>query len=348
MNSAYFDWQASNVGNGQPTIVQVITGMRTARDLRSVLLEALYAMDGDSQPKNFLCLLLGSGFTRQRLEREVQDLKRVTRADLRDRIQVVNVRMPADLRASHIPGVPEECLAVLNQKVLHALMVKPTTSSREAVVGQLLYRWINRMDPVRTAELAELSGASLPTVYAALKTIDSNCLHRDEDRRISLAGFTADAWQKWLALSTDSPSVKYVDRSGSPRSPEKLARAMAKLQRSDVAVGGVLGAMHHYPELDITGAPHLDIVVHGSPSTDLSFVAELDPGLVRDDTPGAYAVVMVHFVNRPFSLFETRDGMVWADVLECMVHLWDAHLIYQVENLIRHIAPGGLGGPLGD
>jgi hypothetical protein len=56
----------------------------------------------------------------------------------------------------------------------------------------------------------------------------------------------------------------------------------------------------------------------------------------------------VHFVNRPFSLFETQGGVVWADVLECMVHLWDAHLIYQVENLIGHIAPGGLNGQLGD
>lgn len=348
MNSAYFDWHASNVGDGQPTIVQVTTGMRTARDLRSVLLEALYAMDSDSQPKDFLCLLFGSGFTRQRLAREVHDIKRVTRPDLRDRIQVVNVRVPADLRDSQLPGVPEECLAVLTQKVIDALMAKPTTSSREAVVGQLLYRWINHMEAVRTAELAELSGASLPTVYAALKMVDPTCLHRDEDRRVSLSGFTANAWQQWLTLSTDSPSVKFVDRSGSPRSPEKLARELAKLQRSDVAVGGVLGAMHHYPALDITGAPHLDIVVHGSPSADLSFVAELDPGLVRDDTPTAYANVMVHFVNRPISLFETRDGVVWADVLECMVHLWDARLIHQVENLINHIAPGGVSNALRD
>lgn len=348
MNSANFEWNASNVGDGQPTIVQVTKGMRTARDLRTVLLEALYAMDSDRQPKNFMCLLFGSGFTRQRLEREVQDIKRVTRPDLRDRIQVVNVRVPADLNPSLLPGVPEECLTVLTRKVIDALMAKPITSSREAVVGQLLYRWLNDMEPVRTSELAELSGASIPTVYAALKTVDPKCLQRDEDRRVFLSGFSADDWQKWLTLSTDSPSVKFVDRSGSPRSPEKLARQLAKLGRSDVAVGGVLGAMHYYPALDITGTPHLDIVIHGSPSTDLCFVAQLDPGLERDDTPSAYAKVMVHFVNRPFSLFDARDGVVWADVLECMVHLWDAHLIHQVENLIRHLAPGGLPAPLGD
>lgn len=348
MSNAYFDWNASNAGDGQPTFVQVTMGMRTTRDLRSVLLEALYAIDRDQQPKNFLCLLFGSGFTRQRLEREVQDLKRVTRPDLRDRIQVVNVRAPSDLSQTQLPGVAEECLKALRQKVMVALMAKPTSSSREAVVGQLLYRWINDMEPVRTSELAELSGASIPTVYAALKTVNPQYLQRDEDRRVFLSGFSADDWQKWLTLSTDSLSVKFVDRSGAPRSPEKLSRELAKLGRSDVAIGGVLGALHYYPSLDITGTPRLDIVVHGSPSTDLSFVAQLDPGLERDDAPQAYANVMVHFVNRPFSLFETRDGVVWADVLECMVHLWNAHLMHQVENLIGHIAPGGLPAPLGD
>jgi hypothetical protein len=244
--------------------------------------------------------------------------------------------------------VPAQCLKTLTQKVIDVLLAKPTTSSREAVVGQLLHRWISGAEPVTTSELAQLSGASLPTVYAALKTIDARCLQRDESRRVFLSGFTAEAWQKWLTLSTDAPSAKFVDRSGAPRSPEKLARELAKLQRSDLAVGGVLGAMHHFPTLDITGAPHLDIVVHGSPSTDLSFITELDPGLERDDSPRGFANVMVHFVNRPFSLFETQGGVVWADVLECMVHLWDAHLIYQVENLIGHIAPGGLNGQLGD
>jgi hypothetical protein len=251
-------------------------------------------------------------------------------------------------RAGNIPGVPAQCLKTLTQKVIDVLLAKPTTSSREAVVGQLLHRWISGAEPVTTSELAQLSGASLPTVYAALKTIDARCLQRDESRRVFLSGFTAEAWQKWLTLSTDAPSAKFVDRSGAPRSPEKLARELAKLQRSDLAVGGVLGAMHHFPTLDITGAPHLDIVVHGSPSTDLSFITELDPGLERDDSPRGFANVMVHFVNRPFSLFETQGGVVWADVLECMVHLWDAHLIYQVENLIGHIAPGGLNGQLGD
>ncbi len=349
MDDACFEWNASATGDGPATIVQVSLGMRTARDLRSLLLEALYALDADSgQTKNALCLLLRSGFTRQRLQREFDDIQRVIRPDLRERIQVLDVKSPAELTAKLLPGVSEERRQALQRQVIDTLFAKPKTSSREAVIGQLLHRWIKQLEPVSTKQLAELSGASLPTVYAALKTLDPACLQRDDERRIFLAGFRAQDWQQWLTLSAESPSVTFVDRSGAPRSPQKLARALAKLNRSDVAVGGVLGAMHYFPELDITAAPHLDVVVHGGPSTDLSFVTQMDPGLERDDSPKAFASVVVHFVNRPFSLFENQEGMVWADVLECLVHLWDARLIYQVEHLINHIAPVGVATTLRD
>lgn len=238
-------------------------------------------------------------------------------------------------------------LTELEKLVADALSGKPTTSSRETVVGALLHRWINRLPPVKVSELAALSGASIPTVYAALKNVEPSCLLRDDDRRLSLKCFSTEAWQKWLSISTDGPSAKFTDRSGSPRSPEKLARQLAKLGRQDVAIGGVLGAKHHFPGLDITAAPHLDIVVHGTQHADLSFIEQLDPGLVLDDSIDAHGHVIVHFVNRPYSLFETKDGVVWADVLDCMVNLWDSHLVHQVEDLINHVAPGGLREPVG-
>lgn len=369
--------------------VQVTTGMRTARDLRSMLMDAAYSLRG-SDKQTFLCLLFKSGFTTRRLVQEVERFRTVVREDLGSRVHVRALNSPSDLshalpRNNHDSEMKElqarvaEALSdkpktlsrlevvearladarfdnpmhslqmnALEARVAEALSDKPKTSSREAVVGTLLHRWINRLPPVRVPELAVLSGASIPTVYAALKTIDPSCLHRDDDRRLSLEGFSAEAWQKWLSISTDGPSAKFVDRSGSPRSPEKLARQLVKLGRQDVAIGGVLGAKHHLPGLDITAAPHLDVVVHGTQHTDLAFIEKLDPGLVRDDSMDAHGHVIVHFVNRPNSLFEMQDGVVWADVLDCMVNLWDAHLVHQVEDLINQIAPGGLRAGIKD
>lgn len=77
--------------------------------------------------------------------------------------------------------------------------------------------------------------------------------------------------------------------------------------------------------------------MHGTPHTDLSFIEQLDPGLERDDSNDAHGHVIVHFVNRPNSLFETKEGGVWADVLDCLVTLWRAQL--------QHIATGRLREP---
>jgi hypothetical protein len=117
-----------------------------------------------------------------------------------------------------------------------------------------------------------------------------------------------------------------------------LVKKLLAFGRNDVAVGGVLGATHHYPAIDITGAPRLDILIHGTHHADLSFIEQLDPGLERNDSPEGNAHVVVHFTNRRESYFEVQNGEVWADVLDCLVHLWKAGLTHQVEDLITHLA----------
>lgn len=320
--------------------------MRNARDLRSTLMDgALSLAQGDTQA--FLCLLFKSGFSSWRLAKELERFQAIVREDIGRRLHVLALQSPLDLVPTHPALLHIEDLTELQARVAEVLTDKPKIATRETVVGVLLHRWINRMPPVKGYELAAESGASTPTVTAALKTLEPSALRRDEDG-LSLVGFTPYAWQKWLTLSTDGPTVKFVDRSGAPRSPEKLARQLAKLGRKDVAIGGVLGAKHHFPGLDITGAPQLDLVVHGTQHADLSFIEQLDPGLVRDDSQDQRGHVVVHFANRPNSLFKDEDGFVWADVLDCLVNLWASEQIHLVENLINHVAPGGLRGPIGD
>lgn len=327
--------------------VHVALGIRTARDLRFLLLEAAYSLSGDELP-SCLCLLFKCGLTKRRLAQELEQFQGVLRPEVGRRIEVHALKSPADLAHVLPPASDAASLAALQAQVGQVLLGKPKSSSREAVVGMLLHRWLQNLAPLRLPELAAISGASLPTTYAAVKTLDPMCLARDDERGISLKDFSAQAWQHWLTACAAAPSAKFIDRSGSPRSPQKLAQQLSKLGRQDLAIGGVLGAKHHFPALDMTAAPHLDIVVHGNLHTDLSFVAQLDPALVRDDAAKGQAHVNVHFLNRPNSLFEMKDGFVWADVLECLVNLWDAGFIHQVENLINHVAPVGLRQPIGD
>ncbi len=346
MISSSFEWNWQHPGTGGPVMVEVRVGMRTARDLRAMLLNAAYSLVGRDSA-TVLCLHFNNGFASRRLKREKEQFRTVVRENLAGRVAVHPLESPAELR-DILPGMPSEDMAALEAEVTAAVAGKPRSSSQEAVVGTLLHRWIKQLPPLSLPDLASAAGASLPTVYSAIKTIEPSSLQRDDERRVSLAGFSAEAWQRWLSISTDRPVIRFTDHSGTPRSPEKLARQLDKLGRSDVAVGGVLGAKHHFPGLDVTAAPYLDLVLHGSPHADLSFIQQLDPGLVRDDASDAHAHVRLHVVNRPYSLFEEENGTVWADVLECMVNLWDAQLHHQVEHLIRHVAPDGLQGNIAD
>jgi hypothetical protein len=321
---------------GQPLSIDVSVGLRTARDLRSLMLDAAYALKGNAG--TFLALLFKCGFTPERLATELSEFNGVVQPEFADRVKVVAINHPQELGAALRGSVKADLLQELQDRIIEASTGgSPSSSSREAVQFLLLRRWLRGLPPIKTAELAAQSGASAPTVSAALKANNESDVLRTRDRKVALKGFSPQSWQKWLSKSAEAQTAKFVDRSGSPRSTEKLAKKLQALGRNDVAVGGVLGATHHYPAIDITGAPRLDILIQGTHHADLSFIEQLDPGLERDDSHEGNAHVVVHFTNRRENYFEVQNGVVWADVLDCLVHLWKAGLTHQVEDLINHL-----------
>ena len=323
----------------QPLAIEVSIGMRTARDLRSLLLEAAYALKGNTH--TFLALLFKSGFTPERLTSELNGFKAVVRSEVADRVHLRSIDQGQEIEgvlrefvgASHMPG--------LSDRIIAASTGLPTSSSREAVQFLLLWRWLHGLPPIKTAALAAQSGASSPTVSAAIKALPDCDVLRTRDRQVALKSFSPEAWQKWLTKSADAPTVSFADRSGASISPEQLARALSDMALKDVAIGGVLGAAHHCPGLGITGVSRLDISIHGTQHADLSFIERLEPALVREDVAPGYGLaqtqVVVHFTNRLESHFDDQSGYVWADGLDCLVQMWQAGLTQQVEDFINHL-----------
>jgi hypothetical protein len=154
-------------------------------------------------------------------------------------------------------------------------------------------------------------------------------LARESDRRVSLRYFPQEEFSRLLANSNKVRStIRFADHSGQPRSPEAHLRRLEKLNPQNVALGGVLGARHYYPDLDIVGTPLLDISVHcGEQHANLSFIEKLDPALKREGDPLKTANVVVHIVRDANPLFEPREGgLLWADPVECLLDLHEARL----------------------
>jgi hypothetical protein len=123
---------------------------------------------------------------------------------------------------------------------------------------------------------------------------------------------------------------------------ESLLRRLRQLQTQEVAIGGVLGAKHYQPSLDIIGNPRLDLSIYnGRKIADLSFVEKLDPGLEkathRDESPS----LVIHAIRRGESLFQPGDdGLSWADPVECLLDLHENRLESQALEFLNSFPVG--------
>jgi hypothetical protein len=109
-----------------------------------------------------------------------------------------------------------------------------------------------------------------------------------------------------------------------------------KLNSPGLAIGGVLGAKHYFPDLDLVGTPRLDLSLHGpGKHMNLQFVERLDPALKRVADPLVPANVVVHAVSHADPSFAPRDGgLAWADPVECLFDLHEARLDAQASQLL--------------
>ncbi|MFA6313943.1 MAG: hypothetical protein WC681_20895 [Sterolibacterium sp.] len=181
--------------------------------------------------------------------------------------------------------------------------------------------------------LMKTVGCSYPTAARALEKM-GHAIVRRTDRRAVLRGFPGEEWARLVSLSDEIRSTaRFVDRSGQTRSPQSLLRRLAQLGRDDIAVGGIEGARHYDPNIDLIGLPRLDLSLHcPGRRVDWGFIERLDPALERTEQRDAPAVLVVHLVRRKVSLFQSgADGMQWADPVECLLDLHEARLESQAK-----------------
>lgn len=101
-----------------------------------------------------------------------------------------------------------------------------------------------------------------------------------------------------------------------------------------------MGALHHLPALDATAAPHLDVLVHGTARSDLSFIRQMDPGLERSKDRSEPAHVVVHFIDRPNASFTSAQDRLWGSLPDCVAIMHRAGLVHRVEDAVRLIRVG--------
>ena len=320
------------------TVIEVKSDPHSFRNLRSGLLQLAYYLA--DQPDYRGVLLLGDPrISDEALREEWRLAERTLRSELLERLTV------AVKRGDDVTVVSGQLDPALRERV--AEMIAQETSAPETrgrptadtVFLVLLLHWLRRTGPLTTRYLMEVVGCSYPTVAQALRRLDHS-IRRGSDRRVQLWGFPDQDWQRVVANRDKvHPVVRYVDRSGQPRSPEALLKRANSLKDGTLAVGGVIGARHYYPELDLRGNPRLDLTLHAGKGTpDLSFVERLDPALERTDDRNEPAALVVHVLGTRATFFTAMgEGLPLADEVDCLLSLYDARLDAQAKDFLDHL-----------
>jgi len=305
--------------------------LKNTRDLRTLLLDAAYVLQAQPELTDAHIYLHNCALAKNRVEMEVDQFRKITRPNIAGRVVLHDIRATAGQR---------DMLAVEGTSAVRDISRKPTTASQEAVLAYLLQRQLQSLPGVSISTIAAETKASLPTIYAVLNTY-AHCIEKDpEDKTLRLRNFSQSDWFNWMQRTNQLSSAYFIDRSGTPRSANRLAKELARLRRDDLAVGGLMGALHHLPALDATNSPQLDILVHGTPRTDLSFITELDPGLERYKGRAELAHVVVHFIDRPAALFVHQVGQNWGALPDCIANMHKAGLTHQVNDALQLLLQG--------
>jgi len=308
------------------------------RDLRAKLLDSAVMLDREPSSVRALCVITSEKVTMERLLADLELVRHVLRPSVAERVHVGRcTKTGANVLLE--PGVPPELEHVVaNVQQQQALKRRRAPGGTQLDVFAFLMRaWMNHRSPLMVKDIQEAVGASYPTVGSVIEQLGKQgVLERTSDRRVRLSQFPSGEWANWLVSSMKARQIaKFVDPSGHARGPNEMAARLTKATKKRVAISGVVGASKHYPDLNITDAPRLDLSVAGA--QDLSWVAKLDAGLVRDDD-APYPALAVHFLPpRADRTFMNVDGQLWADPLECVVTLYEAKLNEQGEDMLQHL-----------
>ncbi|HEX4119305.1 MAG TPA: hypothetical protein VH619_01660 [Verrucomicrobiae bacterium] len=321
------------VGNA---LIEVKFGVDSLRTIRTSLMQVAYSLSENPASEGYV-VLVDSTITTERLRDEWERAATILRDDVLHRLTIC---LQHEGRITGIPRDPDVKTQRKLAKVIEAERGKMRTARTDysfVVLKLLLYQWLTSGEPVTSEWLARTAGCSYPAVARALRPLGS-LLERRSDRRVDLRWFPKEEFARLVAVADRARStVRFADQSGQPRSAESHLRRLEKLNPRGLAIGGVLGAKYYYPDLDLVGAPRLDLSLHcPGQRMNLDFVEKLDPALKRVQDPLAPANLAVHAMRQADAQFIGRDGgLAWADPVECLFDLHEARLEMQAAQFLE-------------
>lgn len=307
-----------------------------AVELRGVLLSLAYLLESEPPGSRAICVLQDSRLTGERVQDEIARFRATVIPALADRVFLVAIRGGAV--QGELPPMDAPLLPMIVESAQRESASPPSRVTQQAVKSAALSRWLTTKGRLGVADMQRATGASMPTVIAAFRAMRHDGLVYAQGAGWRLADeLPWDNVRRMVdAHAAERRVIRFMDPSGHARSPVAMAERLQKAQRGseDLAVdlGGVLGAQQHYPDLDITGAPRLDLCAyHG----DASFVRKIDAGLVETVDPSDKAALVIHMTRDPRRGPRQPGELRPASVIDCLADLLEIGLHAEARDFWR-------------
>jgi len=323
------------------------------RNIRSSLVD-LASWIFDDPDEIGILVLVEPRFSQSRLSQEWHLAKRTFHPEVSERLSLAVVidnqydglpdHLGSEIRVEIDKFLSQESYSTKSHLLSHDIGQRRSQSFYD-LFKVMLNVWFLNKGPVTTKWLMEATGYSYPTVAKALNLIE-HCLNRYQNRQVELKYFPKDEWARFISNKSEfEMTIRFADQSGQPRSPEAHLKRLIQLNIENIALGGVFGAKHYNPDLDIIGSPRLDISMHSKiKGFDFSFIKRLDPGLKEISDPLYPVNVVIHIISGADPVFWLGDqGITRADPVQCLLDLHDAKLELQANELREYLISKRLG-----
>jgi len=312
-------------------IVEKKKTLSSARDLHDSLASLAMALVDQAEKQGYL-LILDTKLSMPFLQDQLHRFKLALRPDIAKRLRIIFAQH-GDV-APDTEDTPQKDLEHLRHLIADeqksATPLNPPNKKDEVLLF-LIHQWVSGKGNITSKSLEDKVGCNYRTVANAIDEME-HAVCRHSDRSVSLKYFPQQDWGRLLAVANRTRSTMlYADVSDQPHSYDSLLQRLWRLNIKYIAVGGVLGAKRFHDDLDIVGAPRLDLCIHAPEKyVNLDFMHALDPALERTRDTHRPARVALHFIRRKDALFDQdADGTLWADPVECLLNLYNARLEQQ-------------------
>jgi hypothetical protein len=254
-----------NLVTWQDLAVLPMLKAHAVRDLRSGMME-LAGWLADHPEQRGLLVLLGSRLSPKRLEEEIFRASKVLQPAVYARIQVLGLPnrfslqdslQDAGLNAEEAHGVDE----ALRRSFTKKSASRSPRSAYDLVFEHLVNTYLLNLGPMTTESIMAATGFSYPPVADAIEKLGPS-IWRHSDKRVELDHFPRKEWSRFISVYERGEFCqKFTLSTELARSPGTFLKRFSKVATPKVAIGGVHAARHYYPNLDLVGAPRLDVCI---------------------------------------------------------------------------------------